>query len=97
MHGFNQGKTLVKAVLDSSTVDFLLVQEHWLSNSELHKLKHMHPNYDCFATSAMEDRLGRDVLVWKAVRWHRYFLQKIILESCAMYLFKRTLYCFESQ
>ena len=39
MHGFNQGKTFVKSVLDTCSVDFLLIQEHWLSNSGMYKLE----------------------------------------------------------
>ena len=62
MHGFNQGKTFVKTVLDSGTVDFVLIQEHWLPNSGLYRLEQMNSNYVCFAISAMEDRLGHDVL-----------------------------------
>ena len=76
LHGFNQGKTFLKSVLDSSNVDLVCVQEHWLSTREFYKLSNMHSGYICFATSAMEDRLGKDVLFGRPYGGTAIFIKK---------------------
>ena len=62
LHGFNQGKIFLESLLCQSDVDFVFVQETWLTNSQLYKLATINPNYVCFATSGMEDQLSSDIL-----------------------------------
>jgi len=60
LHGFNQGKVLLRSL--SSSSDILFVQEHWLAPFELDKLNTMNSNMICFASTAMDDAVSRDCL-----------------------------------
>jgi exonuclease III len=53
MHGFNQGSELLKSYCANSSVDFLLIQEHWLSPDALHKIDDIAQDYFCFSVSSM--------------------------------------------
>ena len=63
LHGINQGSAFLKSILSEAMVDFVLIQEHWLSENTMYKLTNLaKQNYSCFVTSAMEDRIGSDTL-----------------------------------
>ena len=59
LHGFNQGRTGIKDLMDILNPDFIMVQEHWLFPSSLFKLDEIHDEYISFGSSAMTDVLGQ--------------------------------------
>lgn len=52
MRGFNQGFTTVRDFIDSESPDVFLLQEHWLTPSNLNKFD-IFKDYFCFGSSAM--------------------------------------------
>jgi len=62
MHGFNQGSYTVRDLILSSLPDVFLLQEHWLTPANLHKLNDAFPQYLCFGSSAMRKCVETGVL-----------------------------------
>lgn len=52
MRGFNQGFTTVRDFIESESPDVFLLQEHWLTPSNLNKFD-IFKDYFCFGSSAM--------------------------------------------
>jgi len=64
MHGFNmQGEEMARHICDDLSVDILYLQEHWLSNDMLHKLRTISSEYLVYGISAMDDVFTNNVLV----------------------------------
>ena len=61
LHGLNQGLSFLEQLCD--TRDIIYVQEHWLAPFNLAQLDTMCPNFQCFATSAMNDVVCNKLLV----------------------------------
>jgi len=53
MHGFNQGQPAVDEMITNDNIDMFLLQEHWLTPSNLHKFDERFDNYFTFGCSAM--------------------------------------------
>ena len=47
MHGFNQGIHTVRNMVLSSNIDIFMLQEHWLTLSNLYKFNYCFPGYTC--------------------------------------------------
>lgn len=64
MHGFNQGHSTLDHLSSISelNVDIILLQEHWLTPDNLHKIKHFSSRYTAFGISAMENDVSHGVL-----------------------------------
>jgi hypothetical protein len=54
LHGLNQGKSAIVELIETCSPDIILVQEHWLTNANLHKLD-VFDGYYMFGSSAMSD------------------------------------------
>ena len=54
MHGLNQGRLVVRELIDKLNPDLFLLQEHWLTPANLHKLNLYFPEYVAIGKSAME-------------------------------------------
>lgn len=54
MHGFNQGLSVVREQIEKVFPDIILLQEHWLTPANLHKLNLHFPEYVAIGKSAME-------------------------------------------
>jgi Reverse transcriptase (RNA-dependent DNA polymerase) len=54
MHGFNQGLSVVRELIDTLFPDIFLLQEHWLTPDNLYKLNTHFPEYVAIGKSAME-------------------------------------------
>ena len=64
MHGFFQGIETVKEIITSSLCpDVLLIQEHWLTPSNLSLFSENTSTHYAFGVSAMADRVTRGPLV----------------------------------
>ena len=51
--GFNSSKkSYISRLLDSTNIDILLLQEHWLSESQLNVLNEVNSNYLCSSSSS---------------------------------------------
>jgi len=61
LHGINQGLSFLEYLCD--TRDIIYVQEHWLAPFNLTQLDTICPNFQCFATSAMNDVVCNKLLV----------------------------------
>jgi len=55
MHGYNQGLTALKSLIDSKHPDIFILQEHWLTPSNLYKFSHDIADYTAFGCSAMDN------------------------------------------
>ena len=62
MHGFNQGSPTVRDLSLSIEPDIFLLQEHWLTPTNLSKLEENFPQYLCIGTSAMRSSVESGVL-----------------------------------
>jgi len=54
MHGYNQGAITVKELIDISSPAVIMLQEHWLTPTNLMKFNEDFPAYTCFGSSALE-------------------------------------------
>ncbi len=45
MHGYNQSCDFLRETCDSGACDLIHIQEHWLSNENMHKLAAISPDY----------------------------------------------------
>lgn len=61
LHGFNQGNILLNDLCDQ--FDIIAVQEHWLCDSEMHKLTNFNSNFQGYGWSAMSNKLGNGIFV----------------------------------
>ena len=62
MHGFNQGAQSVRDLALANKPDVILLQEHWLTPANLHKLSDAFPQFLCFGTSAMRSCVESGIL-----------------------------------
>ena len=62
LHGLNQGRPLLEDFFSAGTIDFCLIQEHWLTPHNLGALNVINQDYGCISSSAMEDQLSNDIL-----------------------------------
>ena len=62
MHGYNQGSHTVRDLIISSKPDVFILQEHWLTPSNLSKFDDDFPQYMCFGSSAMNSCVEMGVL-----------------------------------
>lgn len=57
LHGLNQGKAAIDELITTYHPDIILVQEHWLTTANLHKLD-VFDGYYMFGCSAMNDAVA---------------------------------------
>jgi exonuclease III len=63
LHGFNQGSILLRSICDSDhKTDVILVQEHWLTRDNIHKMSSFCTEYISFGISAMNKTIDSGVL-----------------------------------
>ena len=58
LHGYNQGFSEIKDLVNILSPDVIMVQEHWLYPSNLFKLDEIASGYISFGSSAMNDKVG---------------------------------------
>jgi len=63
IHSFNQGEMMACYICNDLSVDFLFLQEHWLSNDIPHKICTISSDYLVYEISAMDYVLANNVLV----------------------------------
>jgi len=62
LHGFNQGVHTVRDMMLSDNFDIFILQEHWLTPSNLYKFNDNFPEYMCFGSSAMRSDVESGVM-----------------------------------
>src|ERR1043165_8041220 len=64
MHGYNQGENLLKSFCSKNELDIdcIFCQEHWLTPTNLYKLKSFSTQYTFYGISAMEQTVSSSVL-----------------------------------
>ena len=64
MHGFNQGQNLLSSFCNEpdANIDFILLQETWLTPTNLVKLANFDDNYTFIGVSAMEQAVSQSIL-----------------------------------
>ncbi len=62
MHGYNQGYQTVRDLVCDVKPDIFLLQEHWLTPSNLNKFEHDFVEYVCIGSSAMSAAVESGVL-----------------------------------
>ena len=63
MHGFNQGFSTIRDLINSHAPDLFMLQEHWLTPANLCKFNEMFPDYFGFGISALADKVEHGPLV----------------------------------
>ena len=89
MHGFYQGQTVVSDMISSNNVDVFLLQEHWLTPSNLSLFDTNFPGYFSYGSSAMSKHLESGMLRG------RPFGGVMILIKNALRTLTETIYCEE--
>jgi len=91
MHGFNQGHIVVNDMItnNNNNVDVFLLQEHWLTPSNLSLFDTNFPGYFSYGSSAMSKQLERGMLSG------RPFGGVMILIKNALRTLTETIYCEE--
>ena len=54
LHGFNQGRPVLRELMDNKAPDIILLQEHWLTPANLCYFDSNFPEYIAIGISAME-------------------------------------------
>ena len=63
MHGFAQGFPFLQHLCDRpNPPDLILIQESWLTPSNLYKINNFSPKFSSFGKSAMEKAVGEGIL-----------------------------------
>ena len=64
MHGMNQGQSVLSSMCnpDDLNIDFILLQEHWLTPHNIHKIIKFSDLYVGYGISAMNDVIGHGLL-----------------------------------
>ena len=63
MHGFSQGSQLLKYFCENlNSSDIFMLQEHWLTPANMHKLNNFHKKYINYGISAMEAAVEHSIL-----------------------------------
>jgi len=57
MRGYNQGRVGILELINKLRPDVIMVQEHWLTPDNLHKLDNISTDYFIFGSSAMNERV----------------------------------------
>jgi exonuclease III len=63
LHGFNQGNHGVQDLMRTINPDVFMLQEHWLSPNNLHKLNSLSSEYFVYASSAITECVNSGPLV----------------------------------
>ena len=61
MHGINAGRSGLFELCCDPEVHIIAVQEHWLSNDDVHTLNNIHPEFAGFGISSMTEKLHKGV------------------------------------
>ena len=62
MRGFNLGRHVVRDLITADLPDVMLLQEHWLTPTNLSRFDEEFPQFSCFGSSAMSSAVERGVL-----------------------------------
>jgi exonuclease III len=63
MHGYNQGHVLVRDLVNSTALDVIMMQEHWLTPHNMSKFNNDFPEYYAFGSSALNKSVENGPLV----------------------------------
>jgi len=82
LHGLNSGRSFLTDLCCDDNVAVIAVQEHWLSNSNLHLLNSIHSDFLSIGISAMTKRLSKEIYLGRpyggvAFLFRRHFANKI--------------------
>jgi len=89
MHGFTQGRVAIDEIITESSPDVFLLQEHWLTPSNLNKFDDAFTDYFTFGCSAMSKTLESGIL-----RGRPYGGIMIMIKN-NLRPFTETIYCSE--
>ena len=70
LHGINQGSTGLLELINSLSPDVLMVQEHWLTPDNMHKLNNLSRDYFVFGSSAMTACVSAGPLFGRPFWWN---------------------------
>lgn len=82
MYGFNNGTPMLKCLCNR--YDIILVQEHWLLSSELHKLDTVCSDFMSFKLSSMDSKASNGILTGRpfggvAIMWRKSLSNNVAL------------------
>ena len=61
MHGFSNGLCMLQELCNDTSIKIIAIQEHWLTDNDIHKLSSVHPDFFAFGISAMNSILGSTI------------------------------------
>ena len=82
MHGYNQGITTVRDLIDSLSPDIFLLQEHWLTPANMSKFDTDASTFYAFGSSAMSDAVASGPLYGRPYGGVMVLIKKNLMSSC---------------
>lgn len=82
MHGYNQGVHTVHELIDTTSPDFFLLQEHWLTPANLCKFTNDFKDYYFFGSSAMCDAVSAGPLYGRPFGGTAILIKANLLQYC---------------
>jgi len=67
MHGYNQGVTALKLLIEPKHPQVIMLQEHWLTPSNLYKFSQDFSGYTPFGCSAMDSVVSSGPLIGRSL------------------------------
>jgi len=61
LHGLNNGLSFLSDLCSDESVAIIAVQEHWLTNENLHRLSSVHPDFIGLGVSGMTNSLASEI------------------------------------
>lgn len=61
LHGLNNGRCGLIDLCNNPLINVIAIQEHWLSDNNVHLLNNIHPEFAGFGISSMSRRLQSEV------------------------------------
>ena len=82
LHGYNQGVHTIRDLIDSSSPDIFLLQEHWQTPENLSKFSRDFPDYYCFGSSALADAVAAGPLYGRPFGGVMTMTKNDIMHNC---------------
>lgn len=86
LHGLNNGRSGLIELCDNTQIHIIAVQEHWLSNNDLHLFNNIHHDFVGFGLSSMSEKLSTGIFRGRpyggvAFLWRKNLSSKISIRS----------------
>lgn len=95
MHGFNQGESFLIDLCNSNKCDIIFLQEHWLSDVNMHQILNISNNYIGFGESAMPETTSTSILYGRPYGGVATLIKKTLVPFCCCKIISERLVALE--